>query len=73
LHHGIGKRKEREMGYWSCKYGQRSQEFIDGVKAGITRYSYLHNGIRVVGDCEDLLEDVLEDVQKDLEPRKGER
>lgn len=37
------------MGYWKDTYGQRSEEFIEGVVAALTAYAWWKDGVQYVG------------------------
>ena len=54
------------MGYLRELYGKRSQDFIDGVKAGIIMHATWKDGKEVVGCMQKPLKEVLEDVDKEL-------
>jgi hypothetical protein len=53
-------------GIWKEQYGIRSQEFIDGVKAGVRMYATWKDGVERVGVQQQKLKDVLEQIQAEL-------
>lgn len=55
------------MAYWREMYGYRSQEFIDGVVAGVTAFAVWDNGKQLVGVQKKPLNDVIRAVQEQLE------
>ena len=58
--------KESEMEYWKEMYGTRSQDFIDGVKAGIAAFAAWKDGQQYVGVFRVPLREVMDDVQREL-------
>ena len=54
--------------YWRDMYGPRSNDFIEGVIAGITAYAVWKDGKEyAVGIMEQPLEDVIKEVKEQLE------
>lgn len=51
---------------WQDLYGTRSNEFIEGVIAGVEMYAIWRNGKRLVGVMEKSLEDVVEEIKQQL-------
>lgn len=52
--------------YWRRMYGKRSQEFIDGVIAGVTTFAVWKDGKQVVGILQKPLKDEIENIKKGL-------
>lgn len=52
--------------YWRRMYGKRSQEFIDGVIAGVTTFAVWEDGKQVVGVLRKPLKDEIENIKKGL-------
>jgi len=60
------------MGIWKDMYGTRSDEFIEGVKAGIEMYAIWKDGQQLVGIQQTSLKKVLAEVEKDLGGKKND-
>ena len=54
------------MRYWRRNYGIRSNDFIEGVIAGITAYATNRNGRQLVGRYEAPLKEEIEAVREQL-------
>lgn len=54
------------MNYWKEMYGIRSNEFIEGVIAGITAFAIWKDGSQVVGIMERPLETEISSVKEEL-------
>ena len=54
------------MGIWKDIYGSRSEDFIEGVIAGVEMYAVWKDGRQYIGVHNTPLEDVIREVQKDL-------
>lgn len=54
------------MGYFKDMYGERGEEFIKGVIAGIEAYAVWKDGKQVVGIMQEPLEKVIEEVKEEL-------
>ena len=52
--------------YWRQMYGTQTQDFIDGVIAGITAYATWKNGKQVVGIREIPLDVEISNIKKGL-------
>lgn len=52
--------------FWRELYGERSNEFIDGVIAGISMYAVYDNGKQYVGVIRKPLLDVIDEVKEGL-------
>ena len=55
-----------KQGIWFCLYGTRSNEFIEGVIAGIEMFAIWRDGKRLVGVKEEPLEEVVKDIKQQL-------
>uniref|UniRef100_A0A6M3IMT2 Uncharacterized protein n=1 Tax=viral metagenome TaxID=1070528 RepID=A0A6M3IMT2_9ZZZZ len=51
---------------WLELYGTQSNDFIEGVIAGVEMYAIWRNGKRYVGVREEPLEDVIADIKDQL-------
>lgn len=54
------------MGIWFSLYGERSEDFIDGVAAGMEIYAVWKDGDQVVGIHEENLLKAIDEMQNDL-------
>jgi hypothetical protein len=54
------------MGVWKNIYGSRSQDFIDGVAAGLTMCATWKDGKQVVYMSEKPLGKAIEEMEKEL-------
>jgi len=53
-----------DSNYWADMYGDRSAEFVEGIKIGITAYAYWEDGVQYVGVELVLLSEVLKEVDE---------
>lgn len=58
------------MGIWRDIYGVQSEEFADGVIAGVTMYAVWKDGVQVVGVKEQPLQEAIEEINSDLRPQE---
>ena len=57
--------------YWWSAYGVRSDDFIEGVIAGVTAYAVWKNGRQYIGIKEEPLEDVIKEIRCGLEDQNA--
>jgi len=53
-------------GYWRRLYGKRSQDFIDGVIAGVEAYAVWKDGEQLVGVARQPLAEAIKEIQEEL-------
>lgn len=58
------------MSYWKNMFGIRSNEFIEGVIAGIEAFAYWKDGIQYVGTTGETLKNAIKEVKKELQQNK---
>jgi hypothetical protein len=49
--------------YWQETYGQKSNEFIEGVIVGVQTYAVWKDGQQLVGTTQRPLKDVLQEIK----------
>lgn len=54
------------MGYLKDLYGERGEDFIRGLKAGIEAYAWWKDGTQYVGTAGRTLKEALEEVDKEF-------
>lgn len=54
------------MGYWGKRYGERSNDFIEGVIAGVEAYAIWRGGGQYVGVKEQPLKEAIAEIKKEL-------
>ena len=54
------------MGYWKEMYGERSNEFIEGIIAAMETYAIWHKGEQYIGVKGQLLGEAIKEVKEDL-------
>lgn len=55
------------MGYLRDIYGLRSNEFIDGMIAGVEAYAVWRDGVQLVGAMERSLREVIKEIKEEME------
>jgi len=56
--------------YWRDKYGPRSEDFIEGVIAGVEAFAIWKDGKQMVGTLRIPLEKIIKEIKKELSESK---
>lgn len=52
--------------YWRDKYGPRSEDFIEGIIAGVEAFAIWKDGKQMVGILRIPLEEIIKEIKKEL-------